>query len=340
MDNANRPDRAAAGVTDTATTVDNEDDGNTTDRPDDKDASSSAAADAARAAAESHPANEFSGLDASGGPTDKTLSGNDSRNSHRGYGPDDNLSGGIDDGVNAGLTAADANHPANEFSGLGASGGPIDGSLAGGIDDGVNTALGRTRKDPDTTTPGDGGGATTDDGFGFAEGPPDYQFSGNVNDIAALSNGVLDAGAALAKHVSIGDADDIARALDKASRFAGPGGRFAGSAAETLEATMNAKPGEKAGAAAVGAVKSLDDLAVAAVGGFIGGAVGGVVAGVPTGGAAAPLGTGLGAAAGSTTLSIAYDGSFIDNAVDATIDLFFGGDKENRDDQSSDKPSS
>ena len=134
MDNANRPDRAPAGVTDTATTVDDDkDDRNTTDRSDD--GSDRAAGPPGTGAppsstSASHPASEFSGLGASGGPVDNTLSGDDSRNSHRGYGPDDSLAGGIDDGVNAGLAAADANHPANEFSGLGASGGPADDTLS------------------------------------------------------------------------------------------------------------------------------------------------------------------------------------------------------------------
>jgi len=45
--------------------------------------------DAAQAAArDSHPANEFSGLGASGGPVDNNLPGPESENSHRGYGPD------------------------------------------------------------------------------------------------------------------------------------------------------------------------------------------------------------------------------------------------------------
>lgn len=97
--------------------------------------------DAAQTAArESHPANEFSGLGASGGPVDNSLSGVESLNSHRGYGPDETMAGGIDDGVNAGLAAARENHPANEFSGLDASGGPR-GSVAGGIDEDVNAGL-------------------------------------------------------------------------------------------------------------------------------------------------------------------------------------------------------
>lgn len=46
-------------------------------------------------------ANEFSGLGSSGGsPT-----GNDSLNSHRGYGPDNSVAGGIDQDANAGLAA-------------------------------------------------------------------------------------------------------------------------------------------------------------------------------------------------------------------------------------------
>ncbi len=164
MDNTNRPDRAPAGATDTAATVDEgDDDGDRTNGSDDRSdraagppgigappsssslAGTSAPTDdtddgdsAAHAAGASHHASEFSGLGASGGPVDNTLSGNASLNSHRGYGPDDSLAGGIDDDVNAGLEAADANHPANEFSGLGASGGPTDDSLAGGIDDDVN----------------------------------------------------------------------------------------------------------------------------------------------------------------------------------------------------------
>ncbi len=246
--------------------------------------------DAAQAAArDNHHANEFDGLGPSGGPVDNSLPGDDSRNSHRGYGRDGSLAGGIDDDVNAGLAAADANHPANEFSGLGPSGGPAH---------------------RDKTENAD---------------VPEHQFSGTVNDIAALSNGTLDAGVALSKHVSLDNTADIARAMEKASRFAGPGGRYAGSVAETVEAAMNAEPGERTEAAALGAVKSLDDLAASALGGFIGGVGGGAISGALTGGTATPLGIGLGAAAGSTSTSIAYDGSFIDNAFDAAVDFAFGG---------------
>ncbi|MGI9419949.1 MAG: hypothetical protein ACR2RA_19160 [Geminicoccaceae bacterium] len=171
-----------------------------TDRSDD---------DSARASAQdNHPANEFSGLGASGGPTDDGLSGDGSRNSHRGYGPDDSVAGGIDDGVNAGLGAADANHPANEFSGLGPSGGPIDNSLAGGIDDGVNAGLNQTTQDPDTAPSGYGGGATADDGF--ADGPPDHQFSGSVNTVAAAAAGMLNIEAAYVDHRGRNNAADIA----------------------------------------------------------------------------------------------------------------------------------
>ena len=78
------------------------------------------------AARESHHANEFDGLGPSGGPVDNSLPGDDSRNSHRGYGPDDSLAGGIDDDVNTGLEAAQQNHPANEFGGLGPSSSSVD----------------------------------------------------------------------------------------------------------------------------------------------------------------------------------------------------------------------
>ncbi|MEM7042653.1 MAG: hypothetical protein AAF543_07570 [Pseudomonadota bacterium] len=146
MDNANRPDRAPAGPSETADASDDDDDHrDTTDSSDDRTDRAAGppgvgAPPSSTSAASDH-ANEFSGLGPSGGPIDNTLSGDDSRNSHRGYGPDDSLAGGIDDNVNAELTAARENHPANEFSGLGPSGGPVDDRLAGDIDQDVNAGL-------------------------------------------------------------------------------------------------------------------------------------------------------------------------------------------------------
>ncbi|MGI9508789.1 MAG: hypothetical protein ACR2QJ_05515 [Geminicoccaceae bacterium] len=303
MDNVNRPDRAPADPSpETATTIDDDrDDRNGTDRsdnrldhaagppgigappsspslsdtadePDDRDDRDKAegmigALDETfggpvdPTAGANHPANEFSGLGSSGGPIDNALSGPDSLNSHVGYGPDETMSGGIDEGVNAGLPPEDR-----------------------------------------------------------------YQFSGLVSDVAALGNGLLDTGVTLSKHGVLGISPNATDMMDKISRYAGPGGRFAGSIAETTEAVMNAEPGDKAQSGVIGAVSSLDDLAASVVGGVIGGGLGSL--------AGPGLGSGLGAAGGSTLASFYYDGSFLDEAFDAMIDRAFR-DEPDPDDQGS-----
>lgn len=73
-------------------------------------------------------ANEFSGLGSTGGP----LSGDQSRNSHRGYGPDDVMASGIDLDDASSNGGLQTNRTANnfgydgEFSGIGPNGASID----------------------------------------------------------------------------------------------------------------------------------------------------------------------------------------------------------------------
>lgn len=199
-------------------------------------------------------------------PSAGPMSGNDSLNSQRGYGPDDaSLAGGIDQAVNAGL-AAKAETKTIDIDAL------------------------DQRIDEDKA------------------GQTGYDFATPAATAAATANGTIDAAAAFSDKFS----PDIAKGLKTASAIAGPGGRVIGSGAETIEAVMNAKPGDKAKAGATGFVASLDDIAVGAAGGFVGGIAGSSFPGP---------GTALGAAAGSTTASITYDNSPIDKAIDRGVNF-------------------
>ena len=364
MDNANRPDRAPAGPSETTSTLENDDDdGNGTDRPDDRtDRAAGPPGIGAPPSSTStnHPANEFSGLGPSGGPVDNTLSGDDSRNSHRGYGPDGSFAGGIDDDVNAGLAAADENHPANEFSGLGPSGGPADASLAGGIDDDVNAGLA-------SETPGSFDRPLGLDiaGYGAAGAAGGYAVAaqhanirgintvadtlgkhptGNLPthpgstvsnaDYAADLRGQKTAADALSNHPAKGGAmrgvlEDAANTASKYGRTAtGIGLAFDPVVTGTTAAiTADGDWTDKATAAVIEGAKRLDNAAVGF--GFGALATGATMVGTAgTGTLAAPaVGAAAGVAAGETYTALGAD-AWVDGHIDSarpTVDAIFDG---------------
>jgi len=264
-------------------------------------------------------ANEFSGLGSSGGsPT-----GNDSLNSHRGYGPDNSVVGGIDQDANAGLAAksnqkeAAQNQDATDLvgpAGNGAAGlqGGVE-ALRDHVDRGArHSAAGTLTKGPGGNLPAAGYANRTD--LGRALTGPSMTTSKALDATPfgpnAKSTQQLAAGAKTASN------------LGRVANGVGLGIQPAAGAIQGFISTPeNASWTERATNTVIGAVKEFDDTGLSYGAGLGAGSL--TVAGSVFTGPAAPVVAGSAPAVGVATavgIGAAYNNSSVDKFFDGVVE--------------------
>ncbi len=276
-------------------------------------------------------ANEFSSLTSTGGPASREHasefsglgpSGNASLNSHRGYGPDDSLAGGIDQDVDAGLEArsGDEKAPVDGADFVGDMG--RKGTLAqAGIETARNTVDYQAR----------GGAANTLTNGRAANLPGRADLAAQFRDTRTIARDMLDAtpyGPNAKSTQQLATGANRAAALNAAAKTIGFGAQPAAGAIEAyMETPESASAAKTALNTARGAFLEVDDAAVSYGAGAL--ASLGVVAVSPATGPAAPAVVAAGAPAAGVAAAIgagaSYNNSFVDRGYDAVVNAAFGG---------------
>lgn len=283
---------------------------------DDDDAADKAAQNAAR---ESHHANEFDGLGPSGGP----VSGQDSLNSHRGYGPDGSLAGGIDQDVNANTEQTNDDKSVTPNTDAANLVGPA-GYGAAGLQGGLEAYRDHVDRGARSTAAG-----TLTNGRAGSLPAPGYA---NRADLAhTITNSQMTTGKAL-DATPYGPNAKSTQQLSAGAKTTSTIGRFANGAGLAIQPGAGAIQGfmntpedaswtERATNTVVGAVKEFDDTGLSYGAGLVTGI--GTVAVSPFTGPAAPVVAGsapVTATAAAVSTGLAYDNSSIDQAIDGFIE--------------------
>lgn len=266
------------------------------------------------AAQENHHANEFDGLGATGGP----VTGQDSFNSHRGYGSDGSLAGGIDQSVNdaigqtnSGTPAAPDTNPTNVVgpAGYGAAG------LQGGLE-ALRDHVDRGARNAAAGTLTNGNAANL---------PGRAELGRTINSPTMTSSKALDVTPYGPNAKSTQQLAAGAKTTTAIGRFASGAGLAiqpgAGAYQGFVNTPENASWTERATNTVIGAVKEFDDTGLSYGAGLATGM--GTVAVSPFTGPAAPVVAGsapVTATAAAVATGLAYDNSSIDQAIDGFLE--------------------